>query len=116
MKKIVALLLFVCAMSASAHEIVWHKSVVREPAPIPAFVVEVDTFPDECFRNRVPFVAAMPQPMGCYIPWKRVFGVAIPGSILIAKRLAPWTRECVERHERRHDEGEDHDEGWGDCP
>lgn len=104
------------AVPAAAHELTWHKSTVREPSPVKPVILEVDRFPEGCYRNRIPGVASMYGPLGCYIPWsKDQYGLPNPGYILLAKRLSPWVRKCVVEHEEKHDAGFDHDDGWGDC-
>ncbi len=104
------------SVPALAHELHWHKSTVRQPSPMRPIVMEVDRFPEGCYRNRVIGVASMGGPLGCYIPWsKDQYGIPQPGYILLAKRLSPWMRECVLEHELKHDAGLDHDDGWGDC-
>jgi hypothetical protein len=113
---LLAAILLLLATPSFAHDIVWHKSTIREPSPSPAIVFEVDNLPDSCFHNRISGVAVVGSPLGCYIPWsKDNYGIVSPGYILLAKRLNPWTKECVIEHERKHDAGLDHDDGWGDC-
>ena len=113
---LVAAAVTLVSVPALAHEINWHKSTVRGPSPVPPVVLEVDRFPEGCYRNRVIGVASMAGPLGCYIPWsKDQYGLPNPGYILLAKRLSPWLRKCVIEHEMKHDAGLDHDDGWGDC-
>ncbi len=98
------------AVYANGH---WFPSKDRQPAITKAEVVEVDQFDPRCSAVRAGL-------RGCYIPeqCETTSGIRFmcqPGRIEIAKRMTPWERECVIRHERMHEAGLDHTHGWSDC-
>jgi hypothetical protein len=113
---IIGSLLFATVPDAHAHESGhWFKSSERKPAITKAEVVEVAKFDKRCsdlYTNSM---------RGCYIPEKcdplyptmSVF--CIPGRIEIAMYLPPWVKECIIKHERKHEEGYDHTHNWSDC-
>ena len=93
----------------------WYLSKTRKPAITQAQVVEVDVFDSKCsdlYTNNL---------RGCYIPeqcdplYPGMTVFCIPGRIEIAERMTPWERDCVIKHERRHEQGYDHPPKWSDC-